>query len=505
MHGKWALLQKLTAGVALMVLCLVVFSYNSWRVISALGSTLDRSISDTANRLTLLAATRNSFLEMKSETQGEQVAYSIQEMDRQGSRSGKTSQSACSACHAPRPAAEIVERLEVQRAAITKGAAELRSLMRDDQVSRQALEEFERGAGQWVGDTKEYLALANRGQFEAAHAILTEKTFPIVANVNKAAKTLGDREQQTIAGFRRDAGVRIRNSRITILFFIVVNLACSATLFALVLSMARKLRRMSGEIDEGSQQVASAADQVCSSGQALARGASEQAASLEETAASTADINSLTSRNAEKSKSAAQFVAATTDRISAGNRKLGEMIVSMGEIKASSEKISKIIKTIDEIAFQTNLLALNAAVEAARAGEAGMGFAVVADEVRSLAQRSAQAAKDTATLIEESIRASHHGSGKLSEVAQAIAAVTEEAEKVKALVEEVSLGSQEQARSLEQVSKAIHEMEQVTQKTAAGAEQSAAAGQELSSQSQSLSTVARQLKGLVHVSRGTEG
>ena len=269
--------------------------------------------------------------------------------------------------------------------------------------------------------------------------------------------------------------------------------------------MARKLRRMSGEIDEGSQQVASAADQVCSSGQALARGASEQAASLQETAASTADINSLTSRNAEKSKSAAQFVAATTDRILAGNRKLEEMIVSMGEIKASSEKISRIIKTIDEIAFQTNLLALNAAVEAARAGEAGMGFAVVADEVRSLAQRSAQAAKDTATLIEESISASHQGSGKLSEVAQAIAAVTGEAEKVKALVEEVSLGSQEQARSLEQVSKAIHEMEQVTQKTAAGAEESAAAGQELSSQSQALSDVARQLKGLIQVSRGAEG
>lgn len=206
MHGKWALLQKLMAGVALMVLCLVVFSYNSWRVISALGGTLDRSVSETANRLTLLAATRNSFLEMKSETQGEQVAYSIQEMDRQSSRSGKSSQSACSACHTPRPAAEIVQRLEVHRAEITKGAAELRSLMRDDQVSRQALEEFERGAGQWVGDTKEYLALANRGQFEAAHAVLTDKTFPIVANVNKAAKTLGDREQQTIAGFRRDAG-----------------------------------------------------------------------------------------------------------------------------------------------------------------------------------------------------------------------------------------------------------------------------------------------------------
>ena len=500
MRSKLALLQKLMAGVALMVLCLLVFSYNSWRVISALGGALDHSVTNTASHLSLLAAARSSFLEMKGETQGEQVAYAIQEMDRQG-RSGKSSQSACLACHAPGSADQIVQNLEMKRAEIKKQAADLRLLIHEDQVSRQALQEFERGANDWVGNTKEYLALANRGQFEAAHAILTDKTFPIVASINKAAKTLGDREQQTIAGFRRNAGVLIRNSRITMLFFIAINLGCSAVLFALVLSMARKLRRMSGEINEGSQQVAAAAEQVSSSGQSLAQGASEQAASLEETAASTADINSMTSSNAEKSESAARFVAATPDRIAAGNRKLEEMIGSMAHIQTSSEKIGKIIKTIDEIAFQTNLLALNAAVEAARAGEAGMGFAVVADEVRSLAQRSAQAAKDTAGLIEESIAASRQGSEKLSEVTQAIAAITEESQKVKMLVEEVSLGSREQARNLEQVSKAIQEMQQVTQKTAAGAEESAAAGQELSSQSQALSAVANQLTEIVHVSR----
>ena len=147
---------------------------------------------------------------------------------------------------------------------------------------------------------------------------------------------------------------------------------------------------------------------------------------------------------------------------------------------ASSDKISKIIKTIDEIAFQTNILALNAAVEAARAGEAGMGFAVVADEVRNLAQRCAQAAKDTAGLIEESIAKSNDGKPKLDQVAKAIAAITEDSGKVKTLVDEVSLGSQEQARGLEQISKAIAQMEQVTQKTAASAEErSAAGGQEV--------------------------
>jgi methyl-accepting chemotaxis protein/methyl-accepting chemotaxis protein-1 (serine sensor receptor) len=179
------------------------------------------------------------------------------------------------------------------------------------------------------------------------------------------------------------------------------------------------------------------------------------------------------------------------------------MVASMNEINASSEKISKIIRVIDEIAFQTNILALNAAVEAARAGEAGLGFAVVAEEVRNLAQRSAQAAKDTAELIEESITKSNDGKTKLDLVAVGVRSITESAAKVKALVHEVKLGSEEQASGIEQVAKAIMEMEKVTQTTAANAEESASASEELSAQSETLEGIVGQLECMVHGRRAS--
>ncbi len=277
----------------------------------------------------------------------------------------------------------------------------------------------------------------------------------------------------------------------------------SGALLFFVRSLTRMLRQTITELTEGAGQVASASAQVSSSSQALAQGSSQQAASLEETSASSEEITSMTQKNAENSSTAATLMAAVDQRVIEGNQTLQEMIQSMQEITGSSDKISKIIRVIDEIAFQTNILALNAAVEAARAGEAGMGFAVVADEVRSLAQRSAQAAKDTSALIEESIAKSNEGGARLQRVADVIRAITESTVKVKTLVDEVNLGSQEQARGIQQISKAIAQMDQVTQSTAASAEQGASASEQLSAQAEAMDHAVRKLARLVDAGEQT--
>jgi methyl-accepting chemotaxis protein/methyl-accepting chemotaxis protein-1 (serine sensor receptor) len=264
-----------------------------------------------------------------------------------------------------------------------------------------------------------------------------------------------------------------------------------------VRSINRTLAGCVSVLSDSAVQVSSAATQIASTSQSLSQGSSEQAASLEEVSASMEEMTAMTRRNAENSAEATAMMAETVSQVDRSNSALHEMMASMGAIKQSSEKVARINKTIDEIAFQTNILALNAAVEAARAGEAGMGFAVVADEVRNLAQRSAVAARDTADLIEEAITNTSQGATKLDQVASAIRAITDSAAKVKTLVDEVNEASKQQTQGISEVASAVVQVSAVTQTAAASAEESAAASQELSAQSQTVSDLVRQLGSLV--------
>jgi methyl-accepting chemotaxis protein len=276
-----------------------------------------------------------------------------------------------------------------------------------------------------------------------------------------------------------------------------VLLCCIVVALYLSKGITSTLARLSGDLRLTSSEMAGAAAQVANSSQSLAQGASEQAASLEETSSAAEEIRAMAQHNTSSLSEVANVTVQADAVVTRTQSSLGQLQNAMELINSSSEKVAKIIRVIDEISFQTNILALNAAVEAARAGEAGLGFAVVADEVRGLAQRCAQAARDTSALIEESTTRAADGKATVAEVAEEVQAISTESAKIRRLVEQVSQASKDQLRGVEQVARTIAQMQQVTQSTAAGSEQGAAASEELSAQAQHLSAAVEELDRLV--------
>lgn len=250
--------------------------------------------------------------------------------------------------------------------------------------------------------------------------------------------------------------------------------------------MTDNLNEVMTNINSSAEQVASGSAQVSASSTSLSQGATEQAASIEELTASIEEISSQTKQNAENANQANSLAEKAKLNASKGNEHMSKMLKAMDEINDSSANISKIIKVIDEIAFQTNILALNAAVEAARAGQHGKGFAVVAEEVRNLAQRSANAAKETTTMIEGSINKVEDGTKIAKETADALNEIVDAIAKVTDLVNNIATASNNQASGISQINQGVIQVSQVVQITSATSEESAAASEELASQAELL-------------------
>lgn len=240
------------------------------------------------------------------------------------------------------------------------------------------------------------------------------------------------------------------------------------------------------QVSVAADQVASAAEQISSASQSLAQGASEQASSIEEISSSLQEMDSVAKQNASNADTARSLTEASQSGARKGMEAMQRLSEAIDRIKASSDETAKIVKTIDEIAFQTNLLALNAAVEAARAGDAGKGFAVVAEEVRNLAMRSAEAAKNTANLIEEAVKNAEDGVTVNQEVLNSLEEINEQANKVAEVMAEIAAATEQQSQGVQQINEAVGQLNEITQQNAANSEESASAAEELSSQAQEM-------------------
>jgi len=334
------------------------------------------------------------------------------------------------------------------------------------------------------------------GMNEASHIFAT-KTKPALMNVQDLLEQTNKTVTQNVMTDEQMLDAASQTKTAVMFFGIIAGIAGILLAFFIARGIVHVMKSIIDALSRGSEQVSSSSAQVSSASQQLAEGATEQASSLEETSASLEEMGSMSKQNANNSGEANNLATTAYDAATKGNNAMDRMSQAIGDIKKSSDETAKIIKTIDEIAFQTNLLALNAAVEAARAGEAGKGFAVVAEEVRNLALRSANAARDTNSLIEGSQQNADNGVQVSGEVAEALGTIVSTVQKVSALLNEISAASSEEAKGVDQINQAVSQMDQVTQSNASNAEESAAASEELNSQAEELRRVVYELEVVV--------
>ena len=324
------------------------------------------------------------------------------------------------------------------------------------------------------------------------------------------AAASGKAESMTAPLKKLTAALRARNAetntaylgtaRLLLILSFAFGVCGFTTAVVLMMRLVRDLRCFFNPLNESAVQVALAANEASAAAASLSKDANEQAASLEQTASTMEELASMTRMNAGNAEKAAVVMREVDRQVAESNAALRDMVGSMGELRASSQEVSKIVGTIHEIAFQTNLLALNAAVEAARAGHAGAGFAIVADAVRGLAMRSSDAAKVSSALIEESIVKAKAGVEKVQHVEQRMNTITGEISELRGLVDQVSLASQQQAQGLDMAASALSLMERVTQSSSETARSSAAASEELSGLAEHTLTVLSSLKDMVGAS-----
>ncbi|WP_305082539.1 methyl-accepting chemotaxis protein [Actomonas aquatica] len=405
--------------------------------------------------------------------------------------------------------AKMAQRHEAFAASIAVVEADLAAMAESvqDPIIHGHLQEFKTALTHYEAVAAKFHSALEAGDFEIAMATLDQ-------DIAQAVKVLAS-EQEDLSGAILAAStaasdVTVQSIAQTERIGMITGLGLAActvigmlVAYFSVRAVAKLVRSTSDDLTAATGIVRERAAALVNASQSLADGSSEQAASLEESSASLEEMAGMTRHNADAASQAETVSRQTRDAADTGASRMREMDTAMGAIMKACEDVTAILKTIDEIAFQTNILALNAAVEAARAGEAGAGFAVVADEVRSLAQRSAQAARETAEKIEVSVTKSRDGVRLSADVAAKFSEIQEQVRTLADLVSGQASSAQEQSQGIDQLNTTISQMDQVTQANAANAEETAAAAGDLDTQSGILQHGVDRLQALIGEKRRT--
>jgi methyl-accepting chemotaxis protein len=467
--------QKMLASSGILAVVALVGAISSAWMINTLNTSVDHAVNGTAKTMDALSKFVRPLDSLRTLSRGAVVYAFLQKQDIVQQQIEK-----------------IMDGENQTRAAL----AEVQGLLKTPE-ERAAFEQVQEILDKWLSITNQTLDLCRAGKPEEA-ANNSQKSLREFAAVFDKAQTdlLGVERHDLEASAARSANLHTWSLWLAILS-VALTLAAGSAAIVSIRSVGRQLHQAVENIAAGADSVHAAAAQITTASQSLASAASEQAAAIEETSASTEEIAVASGRNSKHASEASSLVSEVGASLSEGNRSVGAMVASMDDIGASNNKVSKIIHVIDGIAFQTNILALNAAVEAARAGEAGLGFAVVADEVRTLAQRSAQAARDTTTLIEESLSKSKSGRECVEQVAAVFRQISGKSEKLDSLIGEVKASNDQQSSGMAQIARAVSQMSQGTQTAAASAEESAAASSEMTVQAKNLREISTRLKATV--------
>jgi methyl-accepting chemotaxis protein len=397
----------------------------------------------------------------------------------------------------------IWDQVEKDHTLLHRSAKSVHALMKMDETAEALslyMDTIYPAAHQVLSGIDGFLALDKQevaGMLEAKEIYAT-KTNPALVQVQELLSEAASLVSQNVMT-DEEMLTKAESTKIAVTILSLVALISGIGLgIVITRSIVKALTRVMGDLGHGSEQVTEAAGQIAQSSQDMADGASNQASSLEETSATLEEMAAMTKENAGNAKEANDLTNGLQKVAETGQEAMSRMTGAIEKIKASSDETATIIKTIDEIAFQTNLLALNAAVEAARAGDAGKGFAVVAEEVRNLAQRSADAAKNTSQLIDQSQVNANGGVEVTMEVTEILGKIVSGVGRVSELVDAVSTSNDEQSRNVSEINKAVGQLDEVTQSNAANAEESASASEELSGQARELNAMVGTLSSIIN-------